>query len=204
MERLEPVPPAQLDGRLQRRVERLEFGMRLLADTVRRAFGDLDSSLQQVRSDISRTARALEADRAAARVTARADAARATTQEGQPSLPGLDRADLPTDAPSGVLRAAIDRLMESIGEAQAIVDTALQNGRDGAGSTPNAGGRSETKGRNTAGPDPKTIWGEEDEPEFGELDLEQPSDRRRRSRFQRRLQHSWAGRVYANYKYRRT
>jgi hypothetical protein len=193
-----PAPPDPV----QQRVERLENGMRLLAETFKRAFADLNASMEQLRIDVSQTATPADVERAVARTATPADVAHGAAQAVQPLLSSLDQLMRKAPSSSPALQEAMFRLMEGIDAAESIVQQALdrdQRAPDLGGSpAPTVG----SNGDKPEVPDPSAIWGDEPVAAGGELEPDAEAEHHRRPPARRRV--GWSGRAYANWKYRRS
>jgi len=202
-------PEAQPDERLdvvQQRLERLEEGVRLVAETMKRVIGDLNSSIQQLREDVAMTATAADVERAVGRTATPTDVAHGVSRALGPLVSSLDRlVDVAPAEPSSVLRGAMDRLRDSIEAARSVVDQALS---DEAGRQPMEGPADDAhprpNGSGNGGVDAASIWGTEwpggPTRSTGSGSGENPGH----TQMQHRVAHSWPGRAYANWKYRRT
>lgn len=143
-----PLPPDPNLQMLERRLQRLEAGLRLLADTFKRGFGELMGAIDSLHDDVARTATS--------------DDPRRVFAGGEPT--------------------------------------------DSAVPAPEQRGMAAPSGRPVGkhSPDPASIWGE-NEPESTLVEAEGgPKNHRKRSAARRRLEKSWPGRAYSQWKWRRT
>jgi hypothetical protein len=185
------------------RVERLENGMRVMVETFKRAFGELNASLEQLRVDVSQTATPADVERAVARTATPADVAHGAAQAVQPLLSSLDQLMSKAPASSPALQEAMFRLMEGIDAAEAIVEQALKpepnlDGPEGGIVATDPG----SNGAKPDGPDASAIWGDDSGEIGGELKFDPEAARLGRTPARRRV--GWPGRAYANWKYRRS
>jgi hypothetical protein len=176
-------------------MDRLETGLRLLVETFKRAFGELAGDIDQLRADVAKVATPEDVERAVARTATRADVEHLTVAALRPLRTSLEELfDRAAATPAG-LHEAVDRLVGGIDAAQAVVHEATTS----ESRSPNG------PSGDAASPDPVTIWGEENgaDPGLQSVALG-PRDHRRRSGARRRLEKSWPGRAYAQWKWRRT
>ena len=177
--------------------------MRLLAETFKRAFAELNASMEQLRTDVAQTATPADVERAVARTATPADVAQGAARAVQPLVSSLDQLMRKAPASSPALQEAMFRLMDGIESAEAIVAQALNEEAGTAEPNGAAFDHPESNGDTPSdGPDASVIWGDDTAETGGELELD--ADHQRRSPARRRLNHSWPGRAYANWKYRRS
>ena len=181
---------------VQQRVERIEAGMRIMAQTFKRAFDDLDAAIERLRADVALTATPADVERAVARSASPTDVAHAAARAMAPLRTALDRLAQTGPPPSAAaLQAAMSRLREGIEDVQAMVEDSLTTARVEGSATP------EPSSNGNSGPDPSTIWGEEGG-EAAEVFEQWAPDRRSAAR--RWFDRSRPGRAYADWKLRRT
>lgn len=190
------VPTPSEDGTdadlqmFEQRLQRLEEGLRVLAGTLKRAFAEVTGSIESLRHDMSRTVTSEELRRALARTDI------------------VDRISSSPDA----IHAAVERLAEGIAAAQILVGEVEEagvaparpsTGEEAPPAEPPLEPTRSARGRES--PDPATIWGEGNGTDPALLDsVLGPRDRRKRSGVRRRLEKSWPGRAYSQWKWRRT
>jgi signal transduction histidine kinase len=198
-----PATSPSVDQALDRldRLDRLEAGMRVMAQTFKRAFDELHTSLERLRADVALTATAADVERSVAHVATPADVAHGAARAVEQLRSSLQQMAKTSSVPSpAALRVALNRLAEGIEDVQTIVEESLDEERLEKPIEPDPA----TNGSSGNGPDPSAIWGDEvsTAAEFGPDDG--PRDHRKRSPTRRRLEHSWPGRAYSNWKYRRS
>jgi hypothetical protein len=203
---LKPRPDPDGSGtpldQLQGRVERLEAGMRMMTQTFKRAFEELNESMERLRADVALTATPADVERSVSKLATPDDVAHGAAHAVEQLRSSLQRFAQTDPTPSSAaLRVALNRLAEGIEDVQSIVEGSLPEDRFERTLEPDPA----TNGSSSnGGPDPSTIWGEDasSAPEFGPDDPLR--DHRKRGPVRRRLDHSWPGKAYANWKYRRT
>ncbi len=199
----------------------MELGLRLVVETFKRGFGELAGDIDRLRADVAKVATSDDVERAVARTATAADIEDLTMAALQPLRNGLEELSERVGTTPASLRDAVDRLVDGIDAAQAIVDQATRpetqspNGRSGdipgegspepdAQAIEGQASAPENRGLDPA-PDPASIWGGEDgtDPALQAASLG-PRDHRKRSPVRRRLEKSWPGRTYSQWKWRRT